>query len=79
MDCDSTVQRLLRYVDRELSPQEIEEVRHHLADCPPCEKIYEFQLELKRLVRRECCSDDAPARLREWVRNLASQESHSEA
>jgi mycothiol system anti-sigma-R factor len=79
MDCDSTAQRLLRYLDRELSSEEIAEVKRHLDDCPPCERIYEFQLELKRLVRRECCSDDAPARLREWVRWLAMQETQSEA
>ena len=28
---------------------------------------------MKRQVRKECCTDDAPARLRDWVRQLATE------
>ena len=73
-DCDSAMDRLSLYLDRELSDREMQQVRTHLSDCPPCEKMFEFQSELKRLVRKECCSDDAPVRLREWVRKLAAQD-----
>jgi mycothiol system anti-sigma-R factor len=79
MDCDEAVSRLSRYVDRELGPSEVETVHRHLADCPPCGQLFEFQAELKRLVRKECCTDDAPARLREWVRRLAAEESELKA
>lgn len=75
MDCDDTVERLNLYLDRELSDDDVEQVREHLSDCPPCERIFDFQAEVKRLVRKECCSDDAPARLREWVRNLRAKDS----
>src|SRR5439155_26239970 len=37
------------------------------------EKVFDFQAEMKRLVRKECCTDDAPARLRDWVRQLATE------
>ncbi len=70
MDCDETAERLNLYLDRELSDADVAQVREHLSECPPCERIFDFQAEVKRLVRKECCSDDAPARLREWVRNL---------
>jgi mycothiol system anti-sigma-R factor len=73
-DCEPTMDRLSLYLDRELSEEEVRQVRRHLDECPPCERVFEFQSGLKRLVRRECCTDDAPARLREWVRKLASQE-----
>ncbi|HYM51366.1 MAG TPA: mycothiol system anti-sigma-R factor [Candidatus Limnocylindrales bacterium] len=73
-DCDSTMDRLSLYLDRELSEPEMRQVRVHLDDCPPCGKIFDFQAELKRLVRKECCTDDAPTRLREWVRKLAAQD-----
>jgi mycothiol system anti-sigma-R factor len=66
------MRQLSVYIDRELSDAEVREVQAHLDDCPPCEKVFEFQSEMKRLVRRECCTDDAPARLREWVRQLAT-------
>ena len=69
--CDETMGRLALYLDRELSDKEVGEVKHHLDDCPPCGQVFDFQAELKRLVRKECCTDDAPARLRAWVRKLA--------
>jgi mycothiol system anti-sigma-R factor len=76
-DCDETMDRLSKYVDRELSENEAQMVRIHLDDCPPCEKVFDFQAELKRLVRKECCADDAPSRLREWVRRLPAQDTKS--
>ena len=73
-ECDSAMDRLALYLDRELNDREMQQVRVHLDDCPPCGKMFEFQAELKRLVRKECCSDDAPIRLREWVRKLTAQD-----
>lgn len=73
-DCNDTMERLSRYVDRELTDAEASQVQMHLKDCPPCERVFDFQAEVKRLVRKECCTDDAPTRLREWVRRLAAQD-----
>lgn len=70
--CDKTIRQLSGYMDRELSDSDVTKVRRHLEDCPPCEQLFEFQAGMKRLVRRECCTDEAPARLREWVRKLAT-------
>ncbi|HEY8738860.1 MAG TPA: mycothiol system anti-sigma-R factor [Candidatus Dormibacteraeota bacterium] len=70
-DCDETMGRLSMYLDRELSDEEVGQVKVHLHSCPPCEQVFDFQTEIKRLVRKECCTDDAPARLRAWVRKLA--------
>lgn len=74
LDCDETAERLNLYLDRELSDADVTQVREHLSECPPCGRIFDFQAEVKRLVRKECCSDDAPARLREWVRNLQAKD-----
>jgi mycothiol system anti-sigma-R factor len=70
-DCDETMGRLSMYLDRELSDEEVRQVKVHLHSCPPCEQVFDFQTKIKRLVRKECCTDDAPARLRAWVRKLA--------
>jgi len=70
MNCEQSMQELTLYLDRELSEAEILEVRQHLDECPPCRHCYEFQAELKRLVRKECASEGAPDRLRLWVRRL---------
>lgn len=71
--CESTMQKLSGYIDRELDDAEVRKVKEHLDDCPPCEQVFEFQAGMKRLVRRECCTDEAPARLRNWVRKLATE------
>jgi mycothiol system anti-sigma-R factor len=70
--CEQTMQKLSGYIDRQLNETEVRKVKAHLEDCPPCEKVFEFQAGMKRLVRRECCTDEAPARLRDWVRKLAA-------
>ncbi len=75
MDCQDTMGRLSMYLDRELSDEEVGQVKVHLQSCPPCEQVFDFQAELKRLVRKECCTDDAPARLRAWVRKLTVEKS----
>lgn len=80
MDCQDIARELNVYLDRELTDDEIKEVRTHLDDCPPCLQCFEFQAELKRLVRKECVSDGAPDRLRHWVRQLlSSQDSPTES
>ena len=71
--CASTIRQLSGYIDRELNDAEIRKVKAHLDDCPPCEQVFEFQAEMKRLVRKECCTDEAPRRLRDWVRQLATE------
>jgi len=70
--CEKTMQQLTGYIDRELNETEVRRVKAHLDDCPPCDQVFEFQAGMKRLVRRECCTDEAPARLRDWVRKLAT-------
>ncbi len=69
--CEKTMRQLEGYTDRELNDSEVRRVKAHLDDCPPCEQVFQFQAGMKRLVRRECCTDEAPARLKDWVRKLA--------
>jgi mycothiol system anti-sigma-R factor len=66
MNCDEVVTRLDQYVDRELSVVEIEQVRQHLEDCPPCLQLFHFEASVRRLVRRACC-ESAPESLRERI------------
>jgi mycothiol system anti-sigma-R factor len=64
MNCDGCLEKLERYVDRELTDQELDEVRGHLARCSPCEDRYQLQVGLKRLVKLSCDQGTAPAHLR---------------
>ena len=61
--CNETMQRLHRYVDRELTDVEIAEVKLHLDDCPPCEKHFTVHESMKRLVHSKGCPERAPQEL----------------
>jgi mycothiol system anti-sigma-R factor len=74
MNCDDCSDRLNAYVDRELTERDLQEVQRHLDECQPCLQVFELQAGLKRLVRKECCQDEAPERLRAWVRRLPTEE-----
>jgi mycothiol system anti-sigma-R factor len=64
MDCGDCLERLYAYLDRELSPTEITDVKSHLSDCGGCED--QFVIEERFLARvRDCCAEDvAPTELR---------------
>jgi mycothiol system anti-sigma-R factor len=74
MNCSDCESKLNAYVDRELTETELRQVQQHLDDCPPCVQMFDLQAGLKRLVRKECCQDEAPQRLRAWVRKLPAEE-----
>ena len=64
MDCTDCLERLYSFLDRELSPAEVGQVRVHLDDCGGCKD--EFVVEERFLARvRDCCHEDvAPSELR---------------
>ncbi len=63
VDCAGAMDRLHQYVDRELTPTELAEVRRHLEDCPPCQRHFDFEERLKLLLHRHACPETAPQQL----------------
>lgn len=55
-ECHDVFQRLNDYVDRELAPDEADQVTAHLEECARCAKAFAFEAalleELKARVRR---------------------------
>jgi mycothiol system anti-sigma-R factor len=70
MNCRDCMDKLDSYVDRELTDEELEDVRHHLKLCPPCEVLFNLRADLKRLVRVSCHEVKADPSLHAKVRNL---------
>lgn len=70
MNCGECLEKLDPYVDRELTEDELAEVRQHLADCPPCEDLYQLRASLKRLVKVCCDEGTAPEHLRSRLRQI---------
>jgi mycothiol system anti-sigma-R factor len=65
--CSAALQRLWGYLDKELSADDEDELRDHLAGCPPCLAEYSIDVVLKNVVRRSC-HEEAPDRLRLRIR-----------
>jgi mycothiol system anti-sigma-R factor len=70
VNCDECLEKLDPYLDRELTDHELHEVRRHLADCPPCEDLYQVKDSLKRLVKVCCDQGEAPEHLRSKLRQI---------
>src|SRR5438270_6559389 len=58
--CEQTMRKLSVYIDRELSDAEVRSVKAHLDDCPPCEKVFDFQAEMKRRSARSAAPTMLP-------------------
>ena len=77
--CKNCVEALHPYLDRELSDEDISQVRVHLDACRGCLHMFQFEASLRRLVRVRCQEQHAPAWLRERVAaNLAAERARLE-
>jgi anti-sigma factor (TIGR02949 family) len=70
VNCKDCLEKLDRYVDRELTDQELAEVKDHLQKCPPCDQYYQLEAGVKRLVKLCCDQGQAPPQLRERLNQI---------
>jgi mycothiol system anti-sigma-R factor len=63
-DCRDCAKALNPYLDRELSDDDVLQVRSHLDECGGCLHQYQFEESLRRLVRVRCQEQGAPESLR---------------
>ena len=70
LNCQETVDRLYSYLDRQLSEEELAEVRQHLSRCPHCEDHFQFEENILRRVHQACREVETPAALRDRVMNM---------
>jgi len=64
INCGDCARALNSYIDRELSDDDIVQVRQHLAECGGCIDLYQFEESVRRLVRVRCREQSAPESLR---------------
>ena len=64
MDCQDCLARLYPYLDRELSPKELDEVRLHLGDCGGCDSAFVIERVFLDRLRGSATSDIAPPGVR---------------
>ena len=65
-DCNETLRELYQFIDGELDEAARKHIQGHLDDCSPCLAAYDFEAEL-RLVVRNRCVDQVPDTLRRRI------------
>ena len=73
-DCNDTLRELYQYLDGQLSDDDRAHIEHHLDDCSPCLEAFDFEAEL-RLVIRHRCVDQVPDELRQRIARAIEAES----
>jgi mycothiol system anti-sigma-R factor len=66
LDCTETVRRLYGFLDGELTEERRQTIRHHLDHCAPCEEVFVFEAELRRVIA-DRCKDRVPDQLRQRI------------
>jgi mycothiol system anti-sigma-R factor len=72
-DCNETLRELYLYLDGQLTDDDRVHIEQHLNDCSPCLEAYDFEAEL-RLVVRSRCVDSVPESLRARIARALERE-----
>jgi mycothiol system anti-sigma-R factor len=72
-DCNDALHQLYTFLDGELTDAKRAAIRHHLDSCQPCAEPYDFEAEL-RLVIRKKCAEAVPESLMAKVRKAIDAE-----
>jgi mycothiol system anti-sigma-R factor len=67
INCRDCARALNPFLDRELSDEDVVQVRDHLEACGGCQHLFQFEESLRRLVRVRCQEQSAPQSLREKI------------
>ncbi len=65
-DCNETLRELYQYLDGDLTDDDRVHIQQHLDDCSPCLEAFDFEAELRYVVRHRCV-DQVPDALRDRI------------
>ncbi len=72
-DCDNAIRELYTFLDGELTATRRAAIRGHLDDCHPCLEAFEFEVELRDLIKQRC-REHVPDELRLRIKELLASE-----
>ena len=76
--CQDALHELYGYLDGELTDDRRAAIHRHLDECQPCAEPYDFEAELREVVRRKC-QEQVPDTLMAKVREALEREQASGA
>lgn len=53
-DCEESLHQLYHYLDGELTAERRAAIKQHLDACQPCAEPYDFEAELREVIRHKC-------------------------
>ncbi len=62
-DCAEALRELEEFLDDELTADQCDAVRAHLAGCLDCLGAFDFHAELKQVIAVKCQNDELPSEL----------------
>ncbi len=65
-DCTETIAELYEYLDGELTDDKRQHIEQHLNDCSPCYEAFDFEAELRMVIRKRC-AESVPDELRQRI------------
>jgi mycothiol system anti-sigma-R factor len=74
--CRDALHELYGYLDGELTDERRAAIHRHLDGCQPCAEPYDFEAELREVLRRKC-REQVPERLVAKVREALAREGAS--
>jgi mycothiol system anti-sigma-R factor len=75
-DCETSLHALYSYLDGELTDDRRAVIQHHLDECQPCAEPYDFEAELRLVIRRKCAEqvpDTLMAKIRAALQSEAAR------
>ena len=74
INCDDAANLIYRYLDRELSQEDIQHLEEHLKKCQHCFGHLSFDRALRELVRRQSGEGQIPPYLKDSILKTLSQQ-----
>lgn len=53
-ECEESLHELYNFLDGELTEERRAAIQRHLDGCQPCAEPYDFEAELRQVIRRKC-------------------------
>jgi len=73
VNCSEAVHVLYHFLDGELTPERKLLIEYHLDACYPCLEAFEFEVELRELIKQRC-QEQVPDELRLRIKELLASE-----
>ncbi|NNN13850.1 MAG: mycothiol system anti-sigma-R factor [Acidimicrobiaceae bacterium] len=74
VDCRESIARLYEFLDNELCSADQAAIKRHIEHCSPCLEAFEFEAELKSMIRSRLRKEGVPLELKEKIRKALASE-----